>query len=166
MILAARQIDDRDLDELQAVAYHEAGHAVCALAFRCKVDSVSIRHDPQANTWGSVWCDPPLTQVRQIAIAVSGYIAEQVCRRVIVTNLDDDAKDMRDVLRALRSTYPADVPPYSDEFAAGILLALKVITQHKKAVKRIANRLLAVTDLDGAAVRRLARIEGRYATTR
>lgn len=162
MIATARK-DDRTFAERREIAFHEAGHAVTALALGCRLFSATILIGE--HNWGHVTCRPPLDVTRRIALLVAGHVAEVLLnqQRRPINNAEDDMVKVSDALLAI---YPTGSETTPREFIEGALLAVKLVKLHRKAIRRIANRLLARNTLDGAAVCRLMQQGGRYATHR
>lgn len=163
MIVATQQIDDRDYCELRAIASHEASHAVVALALGCTVEYASIEIDPfDRYGWGRIeHRHPPLTAEKYLAICCAGYVAEKLLVGRIVTDDSDDSSDHVQIVAKLAEVYPNGIPAAPREYRDGILLAMSIVKRHRRAVKRIADRLLVYHYLPGAAVRKLARLEGK-----
>lgn len=134
-------------------AHHEAGHAVMAMAFGCKVLSVAIRvnidggktdiHMPQE--------DPELDVVRRVLLAAAGAGAEVVLGKSPEKLLDDtlrgfgsdEAEAEKDLQRLGQS----------GKFFHYVLLAAKILGQQEywQAIQALAREALRVGQISDPA---------------
>jgi hypothetical protein len=160
----------------ESSAYHEAGHAVVALALGIPVEWVSVeRTGTAAPTGGQVDAH------RRAVVALSGLIAQDVFRRAA-----DPTEGIRARCEALRSHPPPDDDWWRDDAGAALLLlavaragradprpraeaaiieAAALVRRHWPAVQRLAAVLWDRGLLPGAAAAEIAAL-GRAGAAR
>ena len=150
-------IDDRTTDEILAVSFHEAAHAVAALVLGAGVKTATVRATD--DTWGHVLTrQPPMSEVAAIAVKMAGPVAD--LRTDGQRHISDSwqTKDWQDVFRLLRADYATDDALLdSPEVREGILLAHKIVCQQWPAIRAIARALRKRNTLSGHEVTKIFR---------
>jgi len=129
-------------DVLRGAAYHEAGHAVVALALRLRVARVEIFEDHAGRT--DVEPTEHLPIEDRIAICVAGMAAADMFDAppsYELAHLGDEG-DVRDLL------YDIDEASADELRDKGVQRALDLLKVHVNSVEDIAARLLAERKID------------------
>ena len=115
---------------------HEASHAAIAMAFRCKVLSATL--EPQLDgALGAVSYKPSRRGFRNAVIALAGIEAERLFFGIADPNLAD-----RESARAALGTW--DAAALDEAFST----ARALVEQHRPAIERVAEALIARRTLD------------------
>ena len=138
-----------DLDELEATAYHEAGHLAARLLLGGRIMFVTIQPDPFGRTYGRVVPDYRvlLPKSHQIVIALAGPMAERRFRAG-----DEPTGDQGDWDRAIRDAFR--IAKGDMEQASALLDKLEgkasiLVNTYWPAIERTASALLVFGRLDG-----------------
>jgi ATP-dependent Zn protease len=133
-------------DALRSVAYHEAGHAVVALALGLKVARVEIF--PEDYSGGAdAENSHHLPLVDRIAICVAGMNAAKMFDAPPSCELAD-AGDHRMVLELLEDMEETDATTAYDTRQKGRQRAEELLKAHTNSVEDIATRLLTELKID------------------
>jgi hypothetical protein len=147
---ATTAADGRTRQELRTCSWHESGHAVLGVLFRCQVEIATIQEDIAMDQWGHVRCKPPLDTVRRIALLAAGFCAE--LRGEGRAETFTSAKDIRDMAAALNAAYPDGRPAGAPEFREGVELAVALVRHHWPSIKKLARRLRCKTSVTGQEI--------------
>jgi ATP-dependent Zn protease len=159
--------------ELECTAYHEAGHAVAALALGLSVNTISIVPDPDGECAGFVLSPGVLgyetsssREQKEIArrCIVRLYAGMEAQRLVDPDPADyhdeDDEDNAFDLAREYalgpRGGHVGD-DRHRDYLERLRVKARRLIHRHRAAVDRLAEELLAHKELSGAEVERIVR---------
>ncbi|MBR0797977.1 hypothetical protein JQ615_21540 [Bradyrhizobium jicamae] len=133
-------------DALRSVAYHEAGHAVVALALGLKVARVEIFPEDYSGGADAENSDH-LPLVDRIAICVAGMNAAEMFEALPSHELADTG-DHRMVLELLEDLEETDATMAFDMRQKGHQRADELLKAHTNSVEDIAARLLAQLKID------------------
>jgi ATP-dependent Zn protease len=133
-------------DALRSVAYHEAGHAVVALALGLKVARVEIFPDDYSGGTDAENSDH-LPLVDRIAICVAGMNSAEMFDALPSHELAD-AGDHRMVVELLEEMEETDEAMAYDLRQEGHQLAEDLLKIHASSVEDIAAKLLAQRKID------------------
>lgn len=149
---SARQMSEHEISELEAVAFHEAGHAVVAISLSAPVYCVKIDTNGEGEMhWGDAQLE--LKQLEVFCqVKLAGRHAEALytgeIREIAAT---DDWKQIRRAVDRWAAT-PDRAQTYIDTLdqrAAGIVAALA------PAISKVASRLCVDRELTGSQIEAL-----------
>ena len=129
-------------EELRELAFHEAGHAIVAAAFRCAIASATIcpngNGDDGRVEYAPRTC-PPLAPEQYVAITCGGILAGWIAGR-------------RGDCEILAGDFPAMERFKWHEFQVGACLAHRLVRQNWSAIRRIARLLMRDSTVSGHVI--------------
>jgi Peptidase M50B-like len=129
-------------DGLRGVAYHEAGHAVVALALGLSVARVEIFHEDNSGVTDIAGADG-LPLVDHIALFVAGMNAEKMFDAPTHKSAGGgDRANVRELLKGI------DIVPAHELRQKGHQRAWDLLNDHHSSVNDIAERLIAHRKID------------------
>jgi hypothetical protein len=133
-------------------AYHEAGHAVAALAQGIEVSRISVL--PIGTTRGRCFHGPVTDARAELVILWAGYVAEAICGVGRVKPCRSMGSDLPVAERLIDQICPNGSTIERDELhLAAIGSATAILRRWWAVVVSLANQLETAEEIDGAAVR-------------
>lgn len=167
LIRTVLPIDDRSLDQMRAIAVHEAGHAVVALVLGFTVTEVSIISDGTAGGATAVTAGGLQTKERfdeQITIMLGGRAADEIVGQGPSAGAVSDLASATAVAASMRTCFGlqgqlvhlgreaaearlamdrAFAGEVESDLQAGLARAKRIIETHRDVVERIAMALVS-----------------------
>jgi ATP-dependent Zn protease len=145
---------------LKRTAYHEAGHAVMAMAKGCALRRISIR--PRGDLLGSTMAGTrrvgPVADQKNIAVALAGHIGEQMAvGKLAAAALEGSLDDMTAAYKLMRRRGFKTHAAQEQEYWRVGLAVHDELRARWRAVRALARALLEREHLSGKEARRIIR---------